>query len=123
MWLVNIFKSIFSSSPIVDATLKGVDKALFTEQERAEMHRDNLKNYEAYKIAQRVLAFGFTGLYMFIFLVYVTLLIMDSAHAYQILDAVDKFYLNYIQLSIVIFYFGGGAANGVVEKIKQRLSK
>lgn len=106
-------KGIFSSGSVIEAATRGIDKAVFTEQEKKELHLNSLPLYEPFKLAQRVLAFMFVGVYLLTFSSYGILLVLDSAHAYQILDSVSQFQLHNIVWTIVAFYFAGGTINSV----------
>jgi hypothetical protein len=102
-------KSIFSASGVVDSVTKGIDSAIFTDQEKKELHLKMLPHYEAFKLAQRVIAFLFCGLFAFSFLFYILLITFHvELEASNIIDAVKEFYLGEITLTIVAFYFGGG---------------
>ncbi len=114
MW--NVIKSIFSSSSLIETGMKGIDKAIFTDQEKKELHLKMLPHYQAFKLAQRLLALIFVSSYIICLFLYLILLMMDSAHAYQVLDGVHQFNLHMIVITIVGFYFAGG----VVDSLKRK---
>ena len=63
-----IFGTIFGSDKIVSAGISGIDSMVFTAQEKAEKHLKFLSSYEPFKLAQRVLAFGVTGIFLLVYL-------------------------------------------------------
>jgi hypothetical protein len=105
----NAVSSIFSSSSLVEGGMKGIDKAIFTDEEKKDIHLKMLTLYEPFKIAQRVIAFFFCGLFGFAFVLYLGLITFHfELEASNVLDAVSEFYLGQITLAVVSFYFGGG---------------
>ena len=105
--------SIFSPSTIVN----GIDKMVYTDQERAEKQEKFLKLYEPFKVAQRYLAIMFGSTYCISW--FITLMVsffnnVDKQMAY--LTSGD---MGNIVLAIIGFYFFGGAAEGAVKAFKK----
>jgi len=97
---MGLFGKIFGSDTVIDGAVKGIDSVFFTDQEKAEAHKEFLKLYEPFKLAQRFIALSFTipfvllGSYGIIF---------DSGVAN---DAVELFGT---PVAIIVgFYFAGG---------------
>ena len=105
MWgaIKGVIGSIFSSGKALEI----LDEVVLTKEEKAKLQIKMLAGYSQYKIAQRVLAFGFCGMYL------LTIIICLVLHLFKqditaITVIVDQFKLGYIVLTIVGFYFGGG---------------
>jgi len=113
---MNFIKKLFSSSEVVKDISTGVDKAFYTEQEKAGGFAMLLKLYEPFKIAQRIV----------LLLVGVPYMLMWSATGVKVLlgyNIDDEIIflsgpVGTIFLTIAIFYYGGGALEGVVNRLK-----
>ena len=120
----------FVTNKVVERGFTMIDKAFYTDQEKAEDKQlvtkaavDSkvklLEAYHPFKKTQRVLAYGFIGVYIFIMLngVLVSLFgIVDVDSFKDALDFANEMYLGEISLTIIVFYFGGG----VVDSFKRR---
>ena len=122
MW--KIFQSIFTPKNTRDF----VDGIAFTKEEAVNEHKTLLKLYEPYKLAQRMLAFMFSGVFLLLHLaVGITLLIysikqLSTEPLYEVIRFNNET-LGTIVLVIVSFYFAGGAVEGVVKRFKKTDSK
>lgn len=138
-------KSIFTSSDLVESVSKGIDKSFFTDEEKADNWDKMLKLYEPFKMAQRLIALGLLALLGLGFFTAVILrcsgLIWYTPTADELnLILAGKYIPEYIQASdwvlantyklffepflwAVGFYFGGGAAEGVVSRWKDSNKK
>ena len=115
---MGIISSLFSSSAAVNAAAKGVDSVVFTEQERKELHTKMLPLYEPFRLTQRILAFA---------------IVLPFAFWSSFLLATDAYYVLWLNADpiagslqstnidnmgmaasiVLLFYFGGGAAEGI----------
>ena len=59
---------IFGSDKVIDAGTKAIDALVFTDEEKAKLHLNFLSKYQPFKIAQRYLAFMFSGVFLMIYL-------------------------------------------------------
>ena len=106
---------------------KLIDDAFYTDAEKAE---DKLKNnqlktknkidllnaYAAFKLAQRVIAFSFIFVFLFILLNGIIYLIygwIDIQDVKMAKEFASSMWLGEIVLAIVSFYFGGGLVNSI----------
>lgn len=115
-------KSLFSPSVVtktVDGIYNGIDKAIYTDEEKADNQKEQVKSkmaliplFEPFKLAQRIIAISFTINFIFAFWVGVALLFMKQQ---ELLDSYLKliavFQLGWIMLTIVAWYFTGGVVN------------
>ena len=120
MW--DVIKSIFSVKT-VDSVISGIDKSVFTDQERVELHVKMLGQYSAYKLAQRVLAFVVVIPFVFLvlmsagFLIYSAFTVNNDVYdlSLELMTFASK-NLGQEASIILLFYFGGGA----IESLKKR---
>ena len=113
---MGFFSKIFGSDKIIDAGVSGIDAMIFTDEEKSNAKMQFLKLYEPYKLAQRYLALIYSIPYALAWLTtFIASFFIDVALQMELLKG-DAFYINILILS---FYFGGGAAEGIVEKFKK----
>jgi hypothetical protein len=119
---MGILATIFGSGDVIKKGLDLIDDMhTSTEEEIDAKNRAKtnlLTAYAPFKIAQRYLAlmFAFTFLSSFILVLGMTL--FGSADTAQVKTIMSEFYIGEIMISIILFYFGGGAFEGVLEKRK-----
>ena len=128
------FSKIFGTDAVIEKGVELIDKAFYTDEEKAQdkqkviemkmKHKLELLNaYQPYKLAQRYIAFGFVFVFLFIMLngvvaqLYGLLNIQNVKNALQF---ANEMYLGEIVMIIVTFYFGGGAAEGIISKFKSK---
>jgi hypothetical protein len=125
---------LFSSPSVIkkaaDGIYNGVDAAIYTDQEKANGFMGMLKGYEPFKIAQRLLMLVIWVPYVLIFLMcagmYTASGFMGVAQGTILSEAaVTLAKLNIDTLGtpstlVVAFYFGGGALEGVVNRIRSK---
>jgi hypothetical protein len=113
--MMGFFSKLFGSDKIIDAGVNGIDAMFFTDEEKSNAKMQFLKLYEPYKLAQRYLALIYSIPYALAWLVtFIASFFVDVALQMELLKG-DAFYINIVILS---FYFGGGAAEGIVKQIK-----
>lgn len=114
--MMGFFSRLFGSDKIIDAGVNGIDAMIFTDEEKSNAKMQFLKLYEPYKLAQRYLALIYSIPYALAWLVtFIASFFVDVALQMELLKG-DAFYINIVILS---FYFGGGAAEGIVGKFKK----
>ena len=113
---MGFFSKLFGDDKIIDAGISGIDALVFTDEEKSNAKMQFLKLYEPYKLAQRYLALIYSIPYAMGWLItFIASLFVDVATQIELLKG-DAFYINIVILS---FYFGGGAAEGIVGKFKK----
>lgn len=122
---MGILSTLFGTGDVISKGIDLIDSLhTSTEEEIAAKSKariDLLTAYAPFKIAQRVIAFAFTFMFLFI----MANGVLGALYGVIDLDAVDRakdyaneMWLGEIMLAIVGFYFGGGAFEGVMEKKK-----
>ena len=122
--MFGIFKSIFGSSDVVKKGIDLIDYFHTSDIEEIEAKTkaktELLNAYAPFKIAQRVIAFMFTFVFLSCFVGTLIINVFDLGNSEEIRKTMSEFYIGEIMLTIVMFYFGGGAAEGIVSKINSK---
>ena len=119
---MSIFQKLLGSGDIVSKGMDLIDSFHTSETEAIEAKTkaktDLLASYAPFKVAQRYLAliFGFTFVGSYIMVLALFFLGKDIAEVQEIINA---FKIDWIMLTIVGFYFGGGAFEGVMGQKKK----
>lgn len=122
---MGILSTLFGTGDVISKGIDLIDSMYTSTEEeiaaKSKARTDLLTAYAPFKIAQRVIAFGFTFMFLFI----MANGVLGSLYGVIDLNAVEKakefaneMWLGEIMLAIVGFYFGGGAFEGVMEKKK-----
>ena len=123
---MGIISSLFGTGDVITKGMELIDNLhTSTEEEvaaKSKARTDLLSAYAPFKLAQRVIAFGFTFMFLFI----MANGVLGALYGVIDLEAVDKakayaneMWLGEIMLTIVGFYFGGGAFEGVMNARKK----
>lgn len=140
---MGVFSKIFGAQEIVKDTVQavtdGVDKVWFTDEEKSDAALRFLKAYEPFKLTQRYLALLLVASFCVLtfvgctYLLWVGMLDPNEAGSQAViqfrLTVIDKYTglvggdLGSIVLMIGFLYFGGGAAEGVIQKVQERIAK
>ena len=114
---MSFWGTLFGSETIVQAGIDGIDKIVYTDEEKADNKLRLLKAYEPFKLAQLFLMMIVCIPYMFCWLV--TFII-----SYTSIDITSQTVLLEGRVSIVFwtiaaFYFGGGLLEGGIKAYKK----
>ena len=117
--MFNLLGKIFGSEKVITAGINLIDSFhTSTEEEIAAKNKariDLLGAYAPFKLAQRVIAFAFTFVYLSCFaLVLGFTLAGQEYQADLVMETLNQFEVGYAMLIILAFYFGGGAFEGVM---------
>lgn len=114
---MGILGKIFGSDEVIrkgtDGIINGIDKLVFTQEERSDNFKTLLTLYEPFKIAQRLLALTFGIPYVIAWLVtFGASFYMDIDKQLDLLTGT----MGQIVLAIVAFYFLGGTLGSFKRK-------
>jgi len=120
-----ILAKIFGAGDVIQSGVDLIDSLhTSTEEEiqaKSKAKTDLLSAYAPFKIAQRYLAMMFTLTYLISFFIcLINILIADDFTKLDITNLLSEFYIGEIMLTIVAFYFAGGAVEGVVNRVKAK---
>jgi len=124
--MTNLIGKIFGSKKVIEAGLSGIDKTIYSAEEKADYHLKFLAAYEPFKLAQRLLALLVVSVYLFVFLTGVVLMIFGAVVDSEtyVLISKDVLHLNnetlrWASITILAFYFAGGTVNSI-RQMKKR---
>ena len=114
---MGILGKLFGSDEVIskgtDGIINGIDKLVFTQEERSDNFKTLLKLYEPFKIAQRLLALTFGIPYVIAWLVtFGASFWIDIDKQLDLLTGT----MGQIVLAIVAFYFLGGTLGSFKRK-------
>ena len=121
---MGILSTIFGGGDIIAKGMQLIDDLHTSDDEeiaaKAKAKVDLLTAYSGYKVAQRVLAFMFASTYLGSFIVITGMTLYQGAGIEGMRAVLNEFYIGPIMLTIVGFYFGGGAIEGVKRQFKNK---
>lgn len=117
--MLGLLGKIFGSEKVIESGIKLIDSFHTSETEQIEAATKSkvalLEAYAPFKLAQRVLAFAFTFVYLSCFAMVLGFTLMEqTADADKVKQVLEDFQIGYAMLIILAFYFGGGAAEGII---------
>ena len=127
---MSIWADIFGTGKVIEKGLELIDDAWTSDEEQAEMDAqaierkaqskiELLKAYAPFKLTQRILAFSFTGVFLFIMVNGVLGALYGWIELENVTNAMNfanKMWLGEIMIAVVTFYFGGGFAESLKNK-------
>jgi hypothetical protein len=131
---MGIWASLFGNKNVIktaaDGIYNGVDAAFYTDEEKSKGFLDLLKGYEPFKIAQRLLMLVLAVPFVLIWVMCAGFMLaagtFDPTYGDQLRQAaMEVGQLNNATLGtpvalVAAFYFGGGALEGVVNRMKAK---
>ena len=123
--MLSILGKIFGSETVISKSIDLIDSFHTSTEEQIEAATKSkvalLEAYAPFKLAQRVLAFSFTFVYLSCFALVLGYTLMDQvADAEKVKQVLEDFQIGYAMLIILAFYFGGGAAEGILQNRQRR---
>jgi len=123
-WVSGLFTADIATKA-VDGIYNGVDMLVYTDEEKAvamqkqvETKLKMLPLFAPFKLAQRVIAIGFTINFFIAFWIGVVLVLWLPEYFDAYMSIVKEFGLFWIMGTIVTFYFTGGLINSFKGKDK-----
>jgi hypothetical protein len=123
---MKLLGKIFGSENVIKAGISGIDKAFYSNEEKADYHLKFLDAYEPFKLAQRLLALFVTSVYLLVFVVAAGLMIWGGIAENELyintssdLMKLNNETLGWPVITILAFYFAGGTVN-TLRQMKKR---
>lgn len=120
---MGILATILGAKDIIKGGFDLIDDMHTSEEERIEAGTkakvNLLEAYAPFKIAQRLLALIFAVTFVGSFLLVLVMTLMGNTNIDNVREVISEFYVGIIMLTIIGFYFGGGAFEGVVNSMKK----
>lgn len=123
MW--SVLAKIFGSGDVIKSGIDLIDNLhTSTEEEiqaKTKAKTDLLSAYAPFKLAQRVIAFSFTFVYLMCFSLVLGFTLAEmTSDADKVKQVLEDFQIGYAMLIILTFYFGGGAFEGILSAKKPK---
>lgn len=123
--MLGLLGKIFGSEQVISKSIDLIDSFHTSTEEQIEAATKSkvalLEAYAPFKLAQRVLAFSFTFVYLSCFALVLGYTLFDQvADAEKVKQVLEDFQIGYAMLIILAFYFGGGAAEGILQNRQRR---
>tara|TARA_R100001460_G_scaffold106513_1_gene154107 strand:+ start:2509 stop:2871 length:363 start_codon:yes stop_codon:yes gene_type:complete len=116
---LGVLSTILGSGDVISKGLNLIDDMHTSKEEeiaaKTKAKTDLLSSYAPFKVAQRYLALIFGITFVGSYFMVLTLFFLDKDIA-QVQELISAFKIDWIMLTIVGFYFGGGAFEGVMSK-------
>ena len=116
---MGILGTIFGSGDVISKGMDLIDSFHTSDTEMIEAKTkaktDLMSAYAPFKIAQRYLATMFAVTYISTYILVLVMMFLDKDVA-AVKGILSEFQIDWIMLSIVMFYFGGGLADSVMKK-------
>jgi len=114
---MGILNTIFGSGEVIEKGLEMIDDLHTSDVEMIEAKNEAkislMQSYAPFKIAQRYIALMFGATYISTYLLVIAMTFMGQDIT-QVKDILQEFQIDWIMLSIVGFYFGGGFAESIL---------
>jgi len=117
---MSILGKIFGTDKVISKGLGLIDKLWDSGEEKTAQKVELLKAYAPFKLAQRVIAFSFVGVYLPCFAWAVWMAYTPGWSSQPLTEVMEEFKIGYITLIIVTFYFGAGATEGVIKTLLKK---
>ena len=122
--MAGLLGKLFGSSDVIKSGIDLIDSFhTSTEEEIAAKTKakvDIMSAYAPFKLAQRVIAFSFTAVYLTCFALVLSFTLMDRVEdADKIQRVLEDFQIGWAMIVILGFYFGAGAAEGFIASKKK----
>jgi hypothetical protein len=119
--MAGLLAKIFGAGDVIEQGVKLIDSLHTSEEERIEAgskaKTDLLTAYAPFKIAQRLLALIFSVTFVGSFLLVLVMTLMGKGNIDDVRAVISEFYVGLIMLTIIGFYFGGGAFEGIISSV------
>ena len=123
---MGILSTIFGSGDVIAKGIDLIDDLHTSDVEMIEAKTkakmDLMQAYAPFKIAQRYIAVMFGGTYISTYFL-VIIMTFVGQDVTQIKDILKEFQIDWIMLTIVAFYFGGGLADSVLRPKPKRTAQ
>ncbi len=121
--MFSVLSKIFGTGDVISKGMDLIDSMHTSDEEEiaanAKAKVDLMKAYAPFKVAQRYLAVMFTINFILAFWATVGLWYFDKDMK-GFVDIMSAFNIGWIMLTIVGFYFGGGAIEGIRGKFNKK---
>ena len=116
---MGVLSTIFGSGDVISKGMDLIDSFHTSDTEMLEAKTkaktDLMTAYAPFKIAQRIMATMFSVTYISTYVLVIVMTFLDK-DVTGVKEILSEFQIDWIMLTIVMFYFGGGLADSVMKK-------
>ena len=120
---MSVLASILGNGDVITKGLNLIDDLHTSKEEMVQVKTERqinlLNSYAPFKIAQRLLAMIFSITFVCSYIMVLVLYFLEKPIA-DVQVIIETFKIDWIMLTIVGFYFGGGFAEGLMERRKPK---
>lgn len=118
---MSLISTIFGSKNVISKGLDLIDDCITTDVEKDRSKIELLNAYQPYKLSQRLIALMMIGTFLAVFFLLLTAsFFVDVNNQIKLIDLyMSSNFTRPVEI-IIIFYFGGGAVEGAVDKIRRK---
>lgn len=124
--MFGVLGKIFGSDKVIEKGIDLIDSFHTSDSEMVEAKTkaktDLLQSYAPFKLAQRYLSLMFATTFLCSFFLVLTMTLLGEGDVTAVKQVLGDFYIGEIMLTIVFFYFGGGAFEGIASKVNKNKS-
>ena len=117
-----ILSTILGADDVIKKGIDLIDDLHTSKEEEIQAKNEAkislLEAYHPYKVAQRYLALMFTTVFLFCFVLVLSMTLAEKGNTEQVFTVLNEFYIGPIVLTIVGFYFSGGMLEGIFKARK-----
>ena len=121
---MGILSTILGGTKVIEAGFALIDKMHTSDAEMVEAKSkaktDLLTAYAPFKVAQRYLALLFTVTFLSSFVLVLIMTMLGETDIANVKGVISEFWIGEIMLTIVAFYFSGGAVEGALKARKSK---
>jgi hypothetical protein len=114
---MGILAKILGADDVIKRGIKLIDSLHTSKEEEIQAKNEAkirlLEAYHPYKVAQRYLALLFTAVFLFCFVLVLSMTLAGRGNTEQVFTVLNEFYIGPIVLTIIGFYFSGGMLEGI----------
>lgn len=118
---MEILKRLLGSGDTIEKGFELIDSLHTSDEEeiraKSRAKTDLLSAYQPFKVAQRYLAIIFATTFVASYIM-VLILYFNNHSTVEVTTIIEAFNIDWIMTSIVLFYFGGGAFEGMINARK-----
>ncbi len=120
--MIGILANILGSKEAIKSGMELIDDIHTSDEEeiaaKSKAKTDLLASYAPFKRAQRYLALLFAATFLASFCLVLGMTLAGIGDIGSVKQVLSEFYIGEIMLTIVAFYFGGGAFEGILNSRK-----
>ena len=122
--MLNLMARIFGTGKVLEKSLDVIDALHTSDEEKMNARVALLEAYRPFKLAQRIIALSFTAGDLMCFALTLGFTLFGRTAEVELVNTTLAHYeINNAVLIILLFYFSGGALEGIAARLKDKAKK